>query len=57
MEVETTARRSLLLLGILALAVVVRLAGIGDRLSDAEGYSWLVASAPSAGAFFDRLAA
>jgi len=56
-EVETTARRRLLLLGILALAVVVRLAGIGDRLSDAEGYSWLVASAPDAAAFFDRLAA
>jgi 4-amino-4-deoxy-L-arabinose transferase-like glycosyltransferase len=56
-EVETTARRRLLLLAILALAVVVRLAGIGDRLSDAEGYSWLVASAPDVGAFFDRLAA
>ena len=35
----------------------MRLAGLGDRLSDAEGYSWLVASAPSASAFFDRLAA
>lgn len=57
MEVETTARWRLLLLAILALAVVVRLAGIGDRLSDAEGYSWLVASAPNAGAFFERLAA
>ena len=57
MEVETTARRRLLLLAILALAVVVRLAGIGDRLSDAEGYSWLVASAPSVDVFFDRLAA
>jgi len=56
-EVETTARRRLLLLAILALAAVVRLAGIGDRLSDAEGYSWLVASAPDVGAFFDRLAA
>jgi dolichyl-phosphate-mannose-protein mannosyltransferase len=56
-EVETTARRRLLLLAILALAVVVRLAGIGDRLSDAEGYSWLVASAPNVDAFFDRLAA
>ena len=47
----------LALLGIVALAVVVRLAGIGDRLSDAEGYSWLVASAPSVDVFFDRLAA
>lgn len=49
--------RRLALLGILALAVVVRLAGLGDRLSDAEGYSWLVASAPNAATFFDRLAA
>lgn len=45
------------LAGILVVALVVRLAGIGDRLNDAEGYSWLVASAPGAGAFFDRLAA
>ncbi len=57
MEVETTVQRRLLLLAILALAVVVRLAGIGDRLSDAEGYSWLVASAPNIDVFFDRLAA
>jgi hypothetical protein len=49
--------RRLLLLGIVVLAVLVRLAGLGDRLSDAEGYSWLVASAPSWDAFFDRLAA
>lgn len=49
--------RRLALAGILALAVVVRLAGVGDRLSDAEGYSWIVASAPSVDAFFDRLAA
>jgi len=49
--------RRLLLLGALAVAVVVRLAGLGDRLSDAEGYSWLVASAPSVDVFFDRLAA
>jgi hypothetical protein len=54
---ETATGRRLALLGILALAVVVRLAGLGDRLSDAEGYSWLVASAPSVDAFFDRLAA
>jgi hypothetical protein len=50
------AGRWALLLGIVVLGVVVRLAGIGDRLSDAEGYSWLVASAPDAGAFFERLA-
>jgi hypothetical protein len=55
-EVERNRRR-LALLGILALAVALRLAGLGDRLSDAEGYSWLVASAPSFDAFFDRLAA
>jgi Dolichyl-phosphate-mannose-protein mannosyltransferase len=54
---ETATGRRLALVGILALAVVVRLAGLGDRLSDAEGYSWLVASAPSFDAFFDRLAA
>ncbi len=51
------AARWALLAGIVALGVVVRLAGIGDRLSDAEGYSWLVASAPDAGTFFERLAA
>ncbi|HEX2160948.1 MAG TPA: glycosyltransferase family 39 protein, partial [Thermoleophilaceae bacterium] len=56
MRTEVIDRR-LALLGILALAVVVRLAGLGDRLSDAEGYSWLVASAPSFDVFFDRLAA
>jgi 4-amino-4-deoxy-L-arabinose transferase-like glycosyltransferase len=53
---ETIDRR-LALLGVLVLAVVVRLAGLGDRLSDAEGYSWIVASAPSVDVFFDRLAA
>jgi hypothetical protein len=51
------ADRRLALLGVVVLALVLRLAGIGDRLSDAEGYSWLVASAPDVGAFFDRLAA
>jgi 4-amino-4-deoxy-L-arabinose transferase-like glycosyltransferase len=30
---------------------------MGDRLSEDEGFSWLVASAPDAGAFLDRLAA
>ena len=42
---------------IVLLAVAVRLAGIGDRLTADEGYSWLVASAPDAGSFLDRLAA
>src|ERR671933_416243 len=49
--------RRTLLAGIVVLAVVVRLAGIGDRLSEDEGFSWLVASAPDAGAFLHRLAA
>lgn len=50
------ADRRVLLAAIVLLATGVRLAGIGDRLSDAEGYSWLVAAAPDAGSFFDRLA-
>ena len=49
--------RRTLLAGIVVLAVVIRLAGMGDRLSEDEGFSWLVASAPSADAFLDRLAA
>ena len=57
MNAETATHRRLALVGILALAVVLRLAGLGDRLSDAEGYSWLVASAPSVDVLFDRLAA
>ena len=51
------ADRRLLLAAIVLLAMAVRLAGMGDRLSDAEGYSWLVAAAPDADGFFDRLAA
>ena len=49
-------RERVALAGILVIALAVRLAGIGDGLTDAEGYSWLVASAPSADAFFERLA-
>lgn len=45
------------LAGIVLLALAVRLAGIGDRLSADEGYSWLVASSPDAGAFLRNLAA
>jgi len=48
--------RRLILLAIVAVAVGLRLVGLGDRLSDAEGYSWLVASSSSVGQFFDRLA-
>jgi uncharacterized membrane protein len=42
---------------ILVVAAVLRAEGIGAHLSDAEGYSYLVGSAPSAGAFLRRLAA
>ena len=51
-----THRRTLLA-GIVLLALIVRLAGIGDRLSEDEGFSWLVASAPDLDTFLDRLAA
>ncbi|MGH2837474.1 MAG: glycosyltransferase family 39 protein [Thermoleophilaceae bacterium] len=49
--------RRTLLAGIVLLAIIVRLAGIGDRLSEDEGFSWLVASAPDLDTFLDRLAA
>jgi hypothetical protein len=42
---------------IVVVAAVLRLEGIGAHLSDAEGYSYLVGSAPSASAFLRRLAA
>lgn len=42
---------------ILVVGAVLRAEGIGAHLSDAEGYSYLVGSAPSAGAFLGRLAA
>lgn len=48
--------RRLLLAAIVLLALVCRLAGVGDRLSADEGYSWLVASAPDPGAFLDLVA-
>ncbi len=48
--------RRVLLAAIVLLALVCRLAGIGDRLSADEGYSWLVASAPDPGGFLDLLA-
>ena len=40
-----------------AVGLVVRLAGLGDRLSADEGYTWLVSSAGSWGVLLDRLAA
>ena len=49
--------RRLTLCAIVALAAGIRLAGIGDRLSADEGYTWLVASSESANVFLDRLAA
>ena len=42
---------------IVALAFGLRLAGLGDRLSADEGYSWLVSSAGSWELFLDRMAA
>jgi len=42
---------------IAVIGAVLRLEAIGAHLSDAEGYSYLVGSAPSAGAFLHRLAA
>ena len=51
------ADRRLLLGAIVLFGLIVRLAGVGDRLSADEGYSWLVGSAESADAFLDRLAA
>lgn len=48
-------RRRALLVGVLALALGVRLAGVGDRLSADEGYTWLVASAGSLDELLDRL--
>ena len=49
--------RRVLLAAIVLLALVVRLAGIGDRVAEDEGFSWLVASAPDAATFLERLAA
>jgi 4-amino-4-deoxy-L-arabinose transferase-like glycosyltransferase len=53
---SATARR-VALAGIVLIAVVVRLAGLGDRLSIDEGYSWLVGNAGSGREFLDLLAA
>lgn len=47
----------LLLGGIVVVAILVRVAGLGDRLSADEGYTWLAASAGSWGGLLDRLAA
>jgi 4-amino-4-deoxy-L-arabinose transferase-like glycosyltransferase len=55
--VSPAAKRRLALLAIVLLALAVRLAGIGDRLSADEGYSWLVSSSSGADEFLDNLAA
>ncbi|HEY2161366.1 MAG TPA: glycosyltransferase family 39 protein [Solirubrobacteraceae bacterium] len=45
------------LLGLVVLVgVVLRLIDAGARINEDEGYTWLVATAPSAGAFLTRLA-
>src|SRR5215210_1568328 len=49
--------RRAVLAGVVLLALVLRLAGIGDRLGEDEGYTWIVASAPDLGTFLDRLQA
>jgi Dolichyl-phosphate-mannose-protein mannosyltransferase len=63
-EADGVRRRSIanldarvLLAGIVLLAVVVRLAGIGSRLSIDDAYSWFAAASPSAHVFLHRLAA
>lgn len=59
MDVRAPARVDArwLLAGILGLALAVRFAGIGSRLSIDDAYSWWVSSAPSASVFLHRLAA
>jgi 4-amino-4-deoxy-L-arabinose transferase-like glycosyltransferase len=47
----------LLLAGALALAIAVRMVGIGSRLTVDEAYTWLVASSSNAHVFLHRLAA
>jgi hypothetical protein len=46
-----------LLAAIAALAILVRFVAIGSNLSNDDGYSYLVGSAPSVGAFLKQLAA
>ena len=41
---------------VLAVAAAIRVVGAGHPLLPDEGYTWLVASAPSAGSFLSRLA-
>jgi uncharacterized membrane protein len=44
------------LVGIVVLAVALRFAGIGSRLSIDDAYTWLAASSPNAHVFLRRLA-
>src|SRR4051812_30003582 len=41
------------LLGVLAIALALRVIAIGDTLSHDEGYTWLVTSSGGPGTFFD----
>jgi len=52
-----TRAQWLVLGAILLVAAILRLEGIGAHLSDAEGYSYLVGSAPNPATFLRRLAA
>jgi uncharacterized membrane protein len=47
----------LVLLGLLALALAVRFAAIGSRLSIDDAYSWWISISPNASTFLHRLAA
>src|SRR3954466_2320571 len=50
--------RARAVLGVLLLGgLVLRLVAVGDTLSHDEGYTWIVSSAGSPDAFFDRLGA
>src|SRR4051812_41264152 len=52
------AMRPRAILGVLLLGgLVLRLVAVGDTLSHDEGYTWIVSSAGSPDAFFDRLGA
>jgi 4-amino-4-deoxy-L-arabinose transferase-like glycosyltransferase len=57
LTLESPRSRWLAVAAVLAFGLALRLAGIGDRLSDAEGYSWLVGSAPDLATLIDRLTA
>lgn len=53
---DSTARTALLAAAVVALGVALRLVDAGTRINEDEGYSWLVATAPTATSFLARLA-